>query len=54
MEHASMLTCRHTEADQLGPICLCCGRADLPDPSYIVIALAVILFGAHVVYWINL
>lgn len=52
MEHDQMINCQCSEADQLGFLCLACGKTRLPDPSWIVIGLAVVMFGANLVYWI--
>jgi len=47
MEHEKMLACEHTEGDQIGPVCLSCGRVSF-DPSYAFVAFALLFFGAQI------
>ena len=53
-EHTAMIECRCPESDRLAVLCVSCGRCFLPDPSYVVLALCVLMFGAHIAYWIAL
>ena len=53
-EHRSMIDCTHDEADQLGPVCIHCGRLDLPDPSFLVVVAGLCLFIWNVYSWVNL
>jgi hypothetical protein len=41
-EHLRMIECVHAEADELGPICLSCGRVTF-DPSHMIIGFALLL-----------
>ena len=41
--------CPCVEQDRIGPICILCGKAHLPDPSYLVLAGAVAYFAFVVV-----
>lgn len=43
-EHRAMLECKHSEADQIGPICLSCGLVSF-DPSWLFVGFAVFFFG---------
>ena len=53
-EHKAMLSCKCTEADQLYGVCLFCGKVSLPDPSWLVVAIAAVFFLAHVAWWVML
>lgn len=50
-EHEAMLSCPHSEADAIGPVCISCGRVSF-DPSYAFIAFAVCFFAAQVARWL--
>lgn len=50
-EHESMLSCECSEADQLYGVCLFCGKVSLPDPSWVFIGAAVLLFLANIYLW---
>lgn len=50
-EHSAMLNCEHKEADQLGPVCLHCGRLALPDPSWAIVAIGFLMLGLNVMSW---
>lgn len=53
-EHRAMVECQHTEGDRLYFVCLFCGRLSLPDPSWLVVSVAVVFFFVHIAWWIAL
>ena len=53
-EHSQMLECECSEADRLSFVCLSCGEVYLWDPSWFVIAGAVLLFSWNLYAWVNL
>lgn len=45
--------CTHADVDQLGPVCLHCGRVKWPSPFAVVIVGACLYFLAQMIRWHN-
>lgn len=50
-EHRAMLSCVHSEADQIGPCCLRCGRIAF-DPSKAILAISVAYMAFQALRWV--
>lgn len=42
-EHEQMISCQHSEADQLLFVCLSCGRVSF-DPSWLIVGISFVFF----------